>query len=256
MTLPEIAGEQLATFVLVLARIGGLFFFAPVLSSKMIPPRAKFIAAGAIALAMTPLAESGKAVPEDPVELAGLLVKEVIVGLGIALALGVIAAAVHAGASIIDTIGGFSFASLVDPFTNMQGSPFANLYGVFATMVLLLSGGDHVMIQGLAKSYEMVPIDSSLDVGRLAELATTGLVEIFVIGLEVVAPVLLALVLTDMALGIVSRAVPQMNVLFVGMPAKIMVAFAVAAASLPFVAVRLESGLADSMLRALGVLSP
>jgi flagellar biosynthetic protein FliR len=256
MTLPEIAGEQIATFVLVLARVGGLFFFAPVFSSKMIPARAKFIAAGAISLALTPLAEGTRGVPDDPMILAGLLVKEVIVGLAIALALGVVAAAVHAGASIVDAVGGFSFASLVDPFTNMQGSPFANLYGVFATMVLLLSGGDHVMIQGLAKSYEMVPIDSALDFGRFAELATTGLVQIFLIGLEIVAPVLLALVLTDTALGMVSRAVPQMNVLFVGMPAKIMVAFAVAAASLPFVAVRLETGLGDAMMRALGVMGP
>jgi flagellar biosynthetic protein FliR len=256
MTLPEIAGEQIATFVLVLARIGGLFFFAPVFSSKLIPVRAKFIAAGAISIAMTPLAEGGRAIPDDPVELAGLMVKEIIVGLGIALSLGVLAAAVAAGASLIDTVGGFAFASLVDPFTNMQGSPFSQLYGVFATMILLLSGGDHVMIQGLAKSYEMVPIDSALDVNGLAQLATNGLVEIFVVGIEVVAPVLLALLLTDVALGLVSRAVPQMNVLFVGMPAKIMVAFAVTAASLPFVALRLESGLSDAMMRALGVIGP
>jgi flagellar biosynthesis protein FliR len=254
--LPELAGEQVAAFVLVLARVGGLFFFAPVFSSKLIPARAKFIAAGAISLAMTPLVESSAKVPQDPVELAGLLVKEIIVGLGIALALGVVAAAVHAGASIVDAVGGFAFASLVDPFTNMQGSPFAQLYGVFATMVLLLSGGDHVMIQGLARSYELVPIDAPLHFGRMAELATTGLVEIFLIGIAVVAPVLLALLLTDVALGLVSRAVPQMNVLFVGMPAKIMVAFAVAAASLPFVAMRLESGLAEMMMRALGVMSP
>ena len=72
--------------------------------------------------------------------------------------------------------------------------------------------------------------------------------------LEIVAPVLLALVLTDMALGMVSRAVPQMNVFFVGIPAKILVAFAAAAASLPFVAGRLDIGLDEAMMRALGVL--
>jgi flagellar biosynthetic protein FliR len=254
--LPELAGEQVAAFVLVLARIGGLFFFAPIFSSKLIPGRAKFLAAGAISLALSPLASAHRVVPQDPVLLAGLVVKEIIVGLAIALALGVVSAAVHAGASIIDAVGGFSFASLVDPFTNMQGSPFAQLYGVFATMVLLLSGGDHVMIRGLARSYELVPIDSSLNFGRMADLALVGLMQIFVIGLEIVAPVLLALVLTDMALGLVSRAVPQMNVFFVGVPAKILVAFAVAAASLPFVALRLESALSEAMLRALGGMGP
>jgi len=256
MTLPEIAGDQLAAFVLVLARVGGLFFFAPVFSSKLIPARAKFIAAGAISLAMTPLVEGKRAIPDDPMMLASMMIKEIIVGLGIALALGVVAAAVHAGASIVDAIGGFAFASLVDPFTNMQGSPFAQLYGVFATMVLLLSGGDHVMIQGLAKSYELVPLDATLDLGRFAELATTGLVQVFMVGIEIVAPVLLALVLTDVALGLVSRAVPQMNVLFVGAPAKIMVAFAVAAASLPFAALRLEAALGEAVTRVLGVMGP
>ena len=254
--LPEIAGEQIASFVLVMARIGGLFFFAPIFSSRLIPMRAKFMAAGAISLALAPLAAAGRTVPEDPVELASLVVKEVIVGLAIALALGVVAAAVHAGASIVDAVGGFAFASLVDPFTNMQGSPFGQFYGVFATMVLFLSGGDHVIIQGLARSYELVPIDAGLDFGRMAELAVSGLMQIFIVGLEIVAPVLFALVLTDMALGLISRAVPQMNVFFVGVPAKIMVAFVVAAASLPFVALRLDDALGDAMVRALAVMSP
>ena len=254
--LPEIAGEQIAAFVLVLARIGGLFFFAPIFSSKLIPARAKFMAAGAISLALSPLASNGRVIPQDPVEIASLVVKEIIVGLAIALALGVVAAAVHAGASIIDAVGGFSFASLVDPFTNMQGSPFAQLYGVFATMILLVSGGDHIMIQGLARSYDLVPIDAALHFGRMADLALTGLMQVFLIGLEVTAPVLLALVLTDMALGMIARAVPQMNVFFVGAPAKIMVAFAVAAASLPFVALRLEEALGEAVMRALTVMGP
>jgi flagellar biosynthetic protein FliR len=253
--LPELAGEQVAAFVLVLARVGCLFFFAPVFSSRLIPARAKFVAAGAITVALVPLAGAGVSVPDDPIQIAALAVNEVIIGLAIALALGVVAAAVHAGASIVDAIGGFSFATLVDPFTNMQGSPLAQLYGVFATMVLLLSGGDHVMIQGLARSYDLSPLGTPPDLGQLAKLATEGLVEIFVIGLALVAPVLIALVLTDMALGLVSRAVPQMNVLFVGMPAKIIVVFAVVAASLPFVAARLDVGLDEAMMRALGALS-
>ena len=254
--LPEIAGEQLAGFVLVLARIGGLFFFAPIFSSRLIPARAKFMAAAALSLAMTPLAMGAGPIPTEPIALAALLVKEVIVGLAIALALGVVAAAVHAGASIVDAVGGFAFASLVDPFTNMQGSPFAQLYAMFATMILLVSGGDHIMIQGLARSYDLVPIDAALNFSRMADLALTGIAEVFVIGLEVVAPVLLALVLTDMALGLISRAVPQMNVFFVGIPAKILVAFGVAAASLPFVALRLQEALGEAVVRALEVMSP
>jgi flagellar biosynthetic protein FliR len=76
----------------------------------------------------------------------------------------------------------------------------------------------------------------------------------FVIGLEITAPALVALVVTDAALGLVSRAMPQMNVFVVGLPAKLIAGFAVIAASLPFMATHLQADLQSSVLQALELL--
>jgi flagellar biosynthesis protein FliR len=253
--LPEIAASQLVAFVLVAARVGPLFALAPGFSSRLIPPRIKAVAAGAIALTLTPVATQGRVIPTDAVEVANLLVKEVAVGLAFALAVGIVSAAVQAGASLLDTVVGFSFGALVDPITNVQTSVLAQLYSLVAAMVFLLTGGDRVMLLGLAKSYSLLPVGTMPSLGSLAALATSGLTQVALISVEIAAPVAVALLVTDAALGLVARAVPQLNVLFVGIPAKIMIAFTVVAASLPLVATRLDTQLQDAVLRALEALS-
>jgi len=254
VSLPSIAGTDVVAFVLVLSRVGGLFAFAPVFSSRMIPVRVKLLIAGGISLALTPVAAHGHTLPVDSLAVVPLIIQEVIVGLGFAVAIGVLSAAVQAAGSLLDTLIGFSFAALVDPINNGQAAILGQLYALFATMVLLLTGGDQIMILGLGKSYDLLPIGQMPPTARLAELATSGLGEIFIIGLEIAAPVVIALVLTDVAFALVSRAVPQMNVFQVGLPAKVLVGFATVAASLPFVATNLQDRLQEVVVQALTAL--
>jgi flagellar biosynthetic protein FliR len=254
VSLPSIAGTDVVAFVLVLSRVGGLFAFAPVFSSRMIPAQVKLLAAGAIAFALTPLAVHGQTIPTDPLAFVPLLVKEVTVGLAFAVAIGVLSAALQAAGSLLDTLVGFSFAALVDPIDNAQAAVFGQLYALFATMVFLLTGGDQMMIFGLGRSYDLVPLGTLPHTGALAALATNGLVQVFTIGFEVAAPVVIALVLTDVAFALVSRAVPQMNVFQVGLPAKVLVGFATFAAALPFVATNLSDRLQELVVQALTAL--
>jgi flagellar biosynthetic protein FliR len=247
--LPQLAGEQLVAFVLVMARVGGIFLFAPAFSSRLIPARVKLIVAGVVSLAMMPMVADGAAIPTEPVAVTTLIVKEAVVGLAFALAVGVIVGAVQAAASLIDTVVGFSFAAIVDPMSNVQGAVLGQLYSVFTVMIFLVTGGDHLLFMGLASSYELLPLASVPDLAVLGSLATDHLADIFVIGLEIAAPVLLALLLVEAGLALVARAVPQMNVFVVGMPAKILVGFAVVAASLPFVAGHIQMEL-EELVRA------
>jgi flagellar biosynthetic protein FliR len=112
------------------------------------------------------------------------------------------------------------------------------------------------MILGLARSYELVPLSATPDLARTAELATNGLASIFTVAIELAAPVVVALVVTDVALGLVSRAVPQLNVFFVGAPGKIMIGIFVISASLPFVALHLTSNLDQAVVNGLAGLRP
>jgi flagellar biosynthetic protein FliR len=244
--LPHLADVQIAGFVLVLARVGALFTLAPVFSSRMLPVRAKVIAAGAISLALTPLATRGHHVPVEPVALGELVLKEMVVGTAFAFSIAALAAAVQAGATLLDTLIGFSFASVLDPITNQQNAILGQLYAIFTAAIFVVTGGAEMMVMGLARSYTIVPIDAYPGASTLAGLASHVFSQVFMVALEVAAPPLIALVVCDAAFGIVARAVPQMNVFVIGLPAKILLGVATIAASLPF----LSGHLGDAMQRA------
>jgi flagellar biosynthesis protein FliR len=243
--------SELLAFVLVVSRVGGLFVFAPVFSSRMIPGRIRTVIAAALSLALTPLVANGRKVPDDAIALAGLIGKEALVGLALALAAGAVAYGVQAGTALIDTTIGFSFASTIDPITNQQNAVLGQVYAVLVATVLLLTGGDKVLIWAIVDSYRIVPIDAYPHAAALTSAALSGFVGVFAIGLALVAPVLVALVVVDGALALVARAVPQVNVFFVGLPAKIVVGLTTVSASLPFVAGSVEGVLEHSVRDAL-----
>ncbi len=253
--LPEIASANLVAFVLVLGRIGPFFLLAPVLSTNLLPARAKFAAAAAMTLALAPIASHGHTMPQDPIGLALMLVQETGVGVAFALALSVLVAGVSAGASLVDTLVGFSFGSLVNPITGVPASVLGQVYTLFALMVFVLSGGVRMMIMGLARSYDLVPLGTFPSPAALGRLAVASLTEIPLIGIELVGPVILAVVVVDAAFGLVARAVPQMNVFVIGLPVKVIVSFAVVAASLPFLAGHLEGDLSQTIDRVLTTLA-
>lgn len=252
--LPQTAGTQAVAFVLVLARVGPLFLLAPVLSASLVPARVKSIVALTLALALTPIASQGLTISDDPVFLGATIAQEAGVGIAFALALAVVSAAVQTGASVLDTLVGFSFGSLVDPITGTNGAVLGRIYSIFASMVFVLSGGLRLMVMGIAKSYEVVPLGKFPPPSALGRLAVEGLATIPVIGLELVGPVILAVVVADTAFGLVGRAVPQMNVFVLGLPVKVILSFAVVGASLPLVSTTLQADLEQAMSQALRIL--
>jgi flagellar biosynthesis protein FliR len=254
LELPRIASEQLAGFFLALARVSPLFALAPVFSARAFPAQVRVVAAFAIAVALTPIAVRSHDVPTDALELAGILLKEVLVGTAFAFSLSALVAALQVGAGVIDTAIGFSFAQIVDPFSSVQGAVLGQVYGLFAAIVIVITGGDQIMIMGLAHTYDIVPLTSLPPITSFGQLAVDVFGRVFVVGLEIVAPVLIAVVVVDAALGVVARAAPQMNVFVVGLPAKILTALAVIAATLPFVANLVTSELERSVTQALSIL--
>jgi flagellar biosynthetic protein FliR len=254
VTLPDQALTEVLGFLLVVCRVGGLFVLAPGFSATMIPNRIKLMLAMALSLALMPIAVHGQTVPLDAGAYAMLMLKEIGVGLMFAFPMALVGAAVQAGASLLDTLIGFSFSSILDPVNNQQTAILGQFYSLFAVLVLLMSGGDHIMIEGIGASYRALPITAYPHIGALTSGALTAFAQVWVIGLEIAAPVLVALVITDAAIGLVSRAVPQMNVFVVGMPAKILVGMTVVAATLPFVSNQVQGALQQSVMQAVQTL--
>jgi flagellar biosynthesis protein FliR len=248
--------QQVAGFFLTLGRISPLFLLAPLFSSKLLPVRARGIVAVALAIGIAPIAMGGGdgRLPMDLWTLAGLMLKEMLVGLAFAFALGALFAAIQVAGNLLDTLIGFSFGALVDPMTGTSGGALNQLYALVGVAIFVAIGGDTWVIQGLARSYEAVPIADAPAIGSLVEGAQVAFSGIFGAAIEVGAPVLLAVLLTDVAFGLVSRVVPQLNVFAVGFPAKVTVGLVLVGASLPFVAGWLGDELQRSVAAALQTL--
>ena len=252
--LAQFGTEQLVGFFLVLTRLSPLFLFAPLFSSKLVPVRVRGIVAVALAIGLTPLALADAHPPTDAVALGGLVVKELLVGLAFAFAVGMLLAALQVAGSFIDTLIGFAFGAAVDPLTGNQGTVMSQLYGIVGVMVFIAINGDQIVIRGFAETFDLVGIVEMPALGALLDGALEVFTGLFAGALQVAAPVLLALVLTDVAFGLVTRVVPQLNVFAVGLPAKVLVGLLVCAASLPFVAGWIQSELESSVQVALGSL--
>jgi flagellar biosynthesis protein FliR len=255
--LAQFSEQQVAAFMLVLARVSPLFLLAPLFSSRMVPARARGVIAVALALGLSPIAaHAGRdhVIPLDAWAFAALMLKEILVGVAFAFALAALFAALAAAGSLIDTLIGFSFGSLVDPVSGNQSSVLSNLYALVGVAVFVAIDGDAWVVQGLARTYEAVPLLSAPQIGTLVEGAQVAFSGVFTAALEVGAPVILALVITDAAFGVVARVVPQLNVFSVGFPAKVTVGLVIVGASLPFVAGWLGDQLQLSVASALRAL--
>jgi flagellar biosynthesis protein FliR len=248
-------GEQnLVGFILVLARISPLFVLAPLLSSRLVPGRVRGIVAVALAVGLSPVMTEGTTLTTVPAELVWLIGKEMLIGLAFAFVLGTLFAAISVAGSFLDTMVGFSFGSLVDPVTGTQSSVLQQTYSMMGILIFIAIGGDEWMIRGLAETYEVVPIDQMPDLGTMVQGVDKAFAGIFGAAIQVAGPVLLALVLTDAAFGLVSRVVPQLNVFGVGFPAKVTVGLLIVGTSLPFVGGWLADELQGSVSDALRAL--
>jgi flagellar biosynthetic protein FliR len=252
--LSQLAGNQLGGFILVLARVTPLFLLAPLFSSPLVPGRVKGLIAVGISVGLTPIALHGQHIPADPMRLAELILQSLLVGLAFAFALAVLMAAVESAGALVDVVSGFSYGSLINPLSGETSAVMSRFYSLVGTLVFLMIGGDAWTLRGLGRTFDLVPLT---DAPRLSSLV--GGVEqvfstIFTSALEIGAPVLAALLITDVAFGVVSRVVPQINIFAVGFPTKVAVAMLVVAASLPFAANWISAQMSSSVGQALGTL--
>jgi flagellar biosynthetic protein FliR len=252
--LAQLAGNQMAGFILVLARVTPLFFLAPLFSSQMIPPRVRGLVAVAISIGLAPVALHGQHVPSDALSLAGLVLEGLLVGFGFAFALAALMAAVESAGALADVLSGFSFGALLDPIDGNQGGVLLQFYSLVGTLIFLAIGGDAWVLRGLARTFQLVPLTQGPQISSLVGGAEHVFSGIFAATLEIAAPVVIALLITDVAFGVVSRVVPQLSVFAVGFPAKVVVALLLVGASLPFVSGWLSNEVSTSVGAALGAL--
>ena len=217
----------LALLAYPMARILGFLGAAPVFGNNAVPRRIKLMVGLAVTLGLMPVVPS---VPQAALDSwAGLLliVQQTLIGIAMGLVLRVVFATLDLMGEIISLQMGLSFATFFDPIAGGQTAVVGEFLTLLATLVLLSLNGHLLMLDALARSFEWLPVSATLPHrGGWMILVRFG-ASIFASGLLMALPVVTALLITNIALGVLTRAAPQLNLFAIGFPITLTVGFGV-----------------------------
>lgn len=212
-------------FMLVLCRITAFFVVAPIFSARNVPNPFKIGFSFFVALTIFPSLDA-PAAPMDAVFLLSI-VKETLVGLILGFIAYLFFTVVQIAGSFVDMQIGFSMANIIDPLTGAQAPVLGNLKYMIGTLLFLSFNGHHVLLSGILDSYRWVPLDNNVFAqiyrGQVSEFAVHSLSTAFTLAFQLAAPMVVALFLVDVGLGVLARTAPQFNIFVVGVPLKILV---------------------------------
>jgi flagellar biosynthetic protein FliR len=217
--LPFPSTREVIYFMLVLSRVAGIFAALPVFGGHSLPLRIKVITIFMITLVCFPtLSVVLPQVPSDAFSFALLVFGEVMIGLTLAFITQIIFAAVEFSGQIIGMQMGLTIASILDPSRGAQTQIMSVVQTLFATLLFLSLNIHHLFIRAIMDSFKVIPLGGWHLSGELVNFLVTRTADIFIIGIRLAAPVMVALLLTTVALGIMARAFPQMNIFMISMP--------------------------------------
>jgi flagellar biosynthetic protein FliR len=238
-------------FFLILCRLGTVLMIAPIFGNRSTPAQVKIFFSLLLTLVMLPLVTTNlTALPDTMPAFLGLVAREVFIGGMVGFAVLLVFISLQAAGHIIGLQMGFSLANVVNPLTADHASLLDQFYGLLAALIFLTINGHHALIVAIRRTFDLVPLGQA-EVGLPAAPVLLGWGrEIFTVASRISLPVMAALLLTDVALAIIARSVPQLNVFVVGMPVKLIVGFGMLVITLPLVAVimaRLFGGMDETI---------
>jgi flagellar biosynthetic protein FliR len=226
---------QALVFLLVAARLSAMMAVAPVFSSRSFPVRAKAGLVILLSYVALPVVGGSAHLPADASvpALALLVGKEVLIGLAFGLVAQMLFAAVQVAGGLVDLSAGFAIANVIDPSANLNLTVLGRYYNLVATAAFLAVGGHQWLVAGIVQSFQLAPVTEMPRLDAIVAGVLARADDILLVALMIGAPVLVALVVADIAFGILARAVPQMNVFIMGLPLKVVLALAGIAILLP-----------------------
>lgn len=212
--------------LLIFVRMTGLFILSPVFGRQNMPAIFKIGFAFFLTVIFANTVDSFSLDYQNSLVLYMVYVaKELAIGIIMGYVTYVIVSGIYLAGQLIDMQIGFSFANVVDPITNIQVPLTSNFYYTYFILVFLLVNGHHMLIRALFYSFEVLPIEKMTFSSSVIPELTTLLADMFGIALRIAAPVICAIFIVDVVLGILSKTMPEMNVFMLGMPIKIIIGF-------------------------------
>ena len=217
---------EIARFVVVLFRVGGVMVFAPFFSSAAIPTQVRVVFALVASVALAPCLPMGQVQWESGAfPLLTLLLGEALIGMIIGLVSLFLFAGMQLAGQIISFQLGFAIINVIDPQSEVEMTVFSFIENYVGLLFFLLINGHHWFLIAVGDSFNYLPVSGlHLNGPFVAEIVGLSS-QMLVSGVQIAAPVIAVTIITDVVLAIVGRAAPQINIFIVGMPAKTLVGF-------------------------------
>jgi flagellar biosynthesis protein FliR len=210
---------EAVTFMLVLGRAAGLIVSAPFWGSRVVPVVVRIWIAILLAVATYPIVRTGVLARDITIISVFLgLVGEILLGLVLGWLAQMMFSAMRLAGHEVELKSGLGLLQLVDPNEGGQSGVFSTLFELIAGLLFFAMNGHHLLVQALWSSYKVFPLAGEKFTARVLEGLVSSAGEIFTIGLRISAPVVIGLLLSDVVLGLIGRAIPQMNVFMVAQP--------------------------------------
>jgi flagellar biosynthetic protein FliR len=217
--------NEFTLFTLVLGRVAGIFSSLPLFGGERVPMNIRVLLTLALTLVCFPILKlSPQSLPSDFPSLFLIVIAEALIGFTLGIVAKSVFGAVEFCGQIVGMQMGFSMASLFDPAMGQQ--QLMSLFQSLLAMLLFLTlGAHHIFIRAMVESYTLIPIGGWHVSGELITFLVTTTSGIFILGVKLAAPVMVALLATSVVLGVMARSFPQMNIFMISMPLNIAIGF-------------------------------
>jgi flagellar biosynthetic protein FliR len=248
---------QALNLLMMFVRILAVFMTAPLFSDRVVPNIAKIGLAALLAFLILPLPDTTLvAVPTTISPFALMIAREILLGAIVGFVANLVFVGVEIAATMKGIQSGFRAASLFNPFTNVSSSALDQFYTLITIALSLAINGHHLLITAIVRTFKLVPVGTFIFDSVTTERLVTMANQVFVVGVTLALPVVGTLLLTDIGLGLIARAVPQIQVFFVGLPLKVGLGFLTLALTMPITLPVIRDLVRDTAVNILHVISP
>ena len=236
------------SFLCVFVRCSAMFLSSPVFGSASTPVAIRVMTCMAISAALT-LTIGGKVgvPPTDLYSFVMAITHEVVAGLLIGTFMSLVLQAAQMAGSLIDTQMGLGMSQILNPVNGVSSTIISQFKFMLAVVIFLAMNGHHLMLQAFVKSYTDMPGLSMENLPILKDGLVGLITQLSLLSLQMAAPVLGVSLVVDAALGIINKAVPQMQVIQVGMPAKLVIGMVALGVGLPAIVAGVNTGVESGL---------
>lgn len=214
---------DIQTFLLTFVRVVSVLWLLPLFSSRSVSIPFKAGLSLLIAYLLFDSMETSRSFSSDPYFLLVFIFKEVLIGLAIGFSVRILFLAVTVAGDIISIQSGFSFARFMDPLSMTQMTVIEQFKNLLAMMLFLAVDAHHILVRALVSSFQEVPIGGATIQQPFFQYLIFVTGRVFVTGFKIGAPVIVTLLFVEIALGMLSKMIPQINIFIEGVPLKILV---------------------------------